>query len=301
MLLDDVRQTIDVAKASLERAWHEPGTDARMPALYLESLSISEAEKEGAVKMALEDGSKVDPVVAYIIGATNGSMYKHLIGRLNGYPIPEIELPDGDGKTFLDLGCSWGRWCIAAAQKGYEVVGIDPSLGAIMAARRVSDSLGLSIRYLVADARFLPFAPTSFHVVFSYSVLQHLSKGDVSLVTSELTRVLCHGGCCLVQMPTVSGVRCLYHQVRRRFREACDFEVRYWSIPALMRMFGAIGRTEISVDCYFGIGLQKADYRFMPKHLKLVLLGSDWLTRASRAIPFLKYAADSVYVTAVKN
>ena len=40
------------------------------------------------------------------------------------------------GSRLLDLGSSWGRWSIAAARKGYSVVGLDPSLGAVLAARR---------------------------------------------------------------------------------------------------------------------------------------------------------------------
>ena len=39
------------------------------------------------------------------------------------------------GTRLLDIGCSWGRWSLAAAARGYDAVGIDPSLGAIMAAR----------------------------------------------------------------------------------------------------------------------------------------------------------------------
>src|SRR2546421_318531 len=81
-----------------------------------------------------------------------------LLGELDSYPIPELRLPAGDGRRLIDVGCSWGRWSIAAARKGYRVVGIDPSLGAIIAARRVSESLGLPIRYVVGDARYLPFS-----------------------------------------------------------------------------------------------------------------------------------------------
>ena len=100
----------------------------------------------------------IDPVVAYLIAATNGLMYRHLIGRLESYPIPDIDLPPGEGRTLLDVGCSWGRWSLAAARLGYTVIGIDPSLGAVMAARRVARQLNLAATFLVGDARHLPFA-----------------------------------------------------------------------------------------------------------------------------------------------
>jgi len=301
MLLDDVKQTIGIARASLERAKRSVGMDERLPHFYLESLGVSEEEKRGIVNLALQGNSKVDPAVAYLVSATNGLMYKHLIGKMEAYPIPDLRLPDGSSQSFLDIGCNWGRWCIAAARKGYNAIGIDPSLGAIMAARRVSRSLGISVKYLVGDARYLPFPSASFDNAFSYSVLQHLSREDVRIALSEIGRILKPRGVSLIQMPTTLGLRCIYHQARRRFREARDFEVRYWSLSALGQIFtSAIGRTEFSVDCYFGIGLQKADSKFMPPKLKLVLAASEMLRRVSRAVPSLAYLADSVYVKAVK-
>ena len=62
------------------------------------------------------------------------------------------------------------------------MVGIDPSLKGVLAARRVSRQLGVEGHFLVADGRFLPFAPRLLSRVFSYSVLQHLSKDNVQIV-----------------------------------------------------------------------------------------------------------------------
>ena len=87
-----------------------------------------------------------------------------------------------NGELLLDIGCNWGRWTIAAAQRGYRPIGIDPSFEAIVAARRIARQLGVDdARYVVADARKLPFADGTFDVVFSYGVLQHFSKSDVAL------------------------------------------------------------------------------------------------------------------------
>jgi len=237
-----------------------------------------------------------------MIGATSGYSYKHLIGNLKSYPIPELRLPEANGKTFLELGCNWGRWCIAAARKGYAVVGIDPSLGAILAARRVAEQLGLPIKYLVADARYLPFKQTSFDTIFSYSVLQHLSKDNVKHVLAEVARVLKPGGTSLIQMPNLLGIRCLWHQAKRRFRKARGFEVRYWSLPELKKTFvDKIGETTISVDCYFGLGLQKADTDLMPPELKLIMNLSEVLRSISHKLSILKYVADSVYVKSIRS
>src|SRR5207245_1066811 len=76
----------------------------------------------------------IDSYVQEQVAATNGRLYIPLIGKLKRYPIPYLRMPDGDGLAFLDIGCNWGRWSMAAASKGYVVVGIDPCLDAIRAA-----------------------------------------------------------------------------------------------------------------------------------------------------------------------
>ncbi|MEP6783522.1 MAG: methyltransferase domain-containing protein [Acidobacteriota bacterium] len=299
MLIDDRAQTIDIANASLRRS-QSALRDERAPDLHLESLGISEAEKAGVLDLVAR-GSTIDPVVAYLVAATNGLMYRHLIGSLDRYPLPELPLPDGGGRSLLDVGCSWGRWTFAAGRRGYQAVGIDPSLGAIMAARRVARELGADARFVVGDARHLPFASGRFECVYSYSVLQHLSRPDASQAVKEIGRVLAPGGTAKVQMPTAFGIRCLYHQARRGFREGRGFEVRYWSLPALRRLFTArVGASRVEVDCYFGIGLQRADEPLMTTRLRRILSASEWLKRASRRFRPLTWVADSVFIEAAR-
>src|SRR5262245_45659202 len=165
MLLDDVHQTLRVADESIKKAVSDINDES--DGVYLETLGISEAEKHDVIRLASDPMCKIDPVVSYLVGATNGIAYKRLSGNLEEYPIPEIRMPRGRGETLLDIGCNWGRWCVAAAKKGYRAVGIDPSLGAVMAARRVARQFGLEIKYIVGDARFLPFKASGFEHVFS--------------------------------------------------------------------------------------------------------------------------------------
>ena len=303
MLVDDVTQTMPLVKASLERGQNNSkAIDERVPDLYLESLGISEEEKKGVIQLAARGDSYVDPVVSYIIGATSGYAYKNLIGKVTEYPIPELRLPEGDGKLLLDIGCNWGRWSIAASKKGYMVVGLDPSLGAVMAARRVAKQLGLPIKYVVGDARFLPFRNSLFDVAFSYSVLQHLDKNYVRKSLSEINRTLNSSGFSLIQMPNFLGIRSLQHQAKRKVREANGFEVRYWSIAELESTFNEIiGKSVISVDCYFGLGFQKSDMEYMSSTMKFIISTSELLRKISRYITLLKYVADSVYVKSQKG
>jgi SAM-dependent methyltransferase/uncharacterized protein YbaR (Trm112 family) len=262
--------------------------------------AVEEDDAQQLPQPRLKPG-EIDPFVKDAIGATNGSLYQHLVGTLTEYPIPALRLPAGEGRSFLEIGCNWGRWCLAAAQSGYRAVGIDPSLKGIRAARRVAQQLGIRIPYLVADGRYLPFRDSVFDQVFSYSVLQHLSKENTRSVLAEVHRVLAQGGQSLIQMPNVFGVRCLYHQFRRGFRETRDFEVRYWTIPELRRTFGAAsGPASIEVDGFFSLNPQVSDLRFFPWHYKLLILLSDRLQRISTKVPALAYLADSLYVSASK-
>lgn len=303
MLVDDAEQTMPLVKASLERAKNNPDyIDIRAKDLYLESLGISEEEKEDVVRLAVNKDLKIDPVVSFIIGATSGYAYKDLIGNVNEYPIPELRLPNGDNKLFLDVGCNWGRWSIAASRKGYAVIGLDPSLGAIMAAKRVANQLGLPIRYIVGDARYLPFRSSLFDQIFSYSVLQHFSKDDAVKAFQEIGRTLKTGGTSLVQMPNWLGIRSLQHQIKRGFREPAVFDVRYWSLGRLNEAFQkSIGDTTVTVDCYFGIGLQKSDMKYMSKKVKLIITLSEILRKASAVLLPLKYVADSVYLSSQRT
>jgi SAM-dependent methyltransferase/uncharacterized protein YbaR (Trm112 family) len=301
LLRDDVDQTIELAAGSITRARGGRATaDSRRPELFLESLGVSEEEKRLAIELSKE-GSKIDPAASVLIGATNGIAYKHLVGRLREYPIPEIRLGKGEGKLLLDVGCSWGRWSIAACRKGFRVVGIDPSLGAIMAAKRVSHAMGLSIDYVCADARYLPFASTSFDTVFSYSVIQHFSKLDAARTLREVSRVLTHKGEALVQMPNRRGLRSQMHLAKRGYSEGNRFEVRYWSLTELAKLFSeTIGPTNISVHCFFGLGLESTDSDLMTPKLKLILRASELLRRFSKGLPALCTLADSVYMRSEK-
>ena len=264
------------------------------------SLLVAEGDLSHAPLLKLTLGpDEIDPFVKNSIGATNGGLYQNLVGNLKAYPIPALRIPPGDGAPFLEIGCSWGRWTIAAARKGYRVVGIDPSLKGVLAARRVCRQLGVEGHFLVADGRFLPFPEGSFCRVFSYSVLQHLSKEDVQIVLSEIRRVLKTRGEAMVQLPNVLGLRSLYHEIRRGFRKPREFEVRYWTIPELRSTFARlIGPARIAVDGYFSLNAQVSDVGFMPPHYRAIVYTSEWLRSLSLHVPALSYLADSLYVSA---
>lgn len=276
MLLDDVPRTHESIDRSLQSAQH------------------------GDVPIQGGGENGVDPFVQEAVAKTNGILYQSLVGKLTRYPIPEFRFEQGSGELLLDIGCNWGRWCIAAARRGYRPVGIDPDLEAVLAATRVARQLGVEARFVVGDARYLPFKRGSFGRVFSYSVIQHFSRSDAKRTLSEIRRVLVNGGQSLVQMPNAWGIRSAYHLARRRFRDGDHFEVRYWTVASLERTFEeTIGATTSSVDGFFGLGIQPADASIQPPHHRVVIGASERLRHLSEHLRPLRYVADSVYLRSV--
>jgi len=268
--------------------------------LFLETIGITPDERAALKQFA--PNSPIDPVVQFLIAHTNGRLYRGLVGKLHDYPIPHLRLPSGEGRTFLDIGSNWGRWSIAAARKGYKVTAIDPSLGAALAGRRVAKQLGLDIEFVVGDARFPPFENASFDACFSYGVLQHFSRDNAGLAIAEIGRVLSPGSSSLVQMPNKFGLVCIAHQALRGFSDGKDFSVRYWRPKDLMRLFAsAIGRSRLSVDGFFGLGIQYSDMHRMPPIYAAAIRLSEYLRKASEKFTPMVMLADSIYVHSVKH
>jgi SAM-dependent methyltransferase len=239
----------------------------------------------------------VDPVVQEAIGATCGNLYRHLIGHMPRYPIPHLAFDGPEGAAFLDVGCHWGRWCVSAARKGWRVIGIDPYLPGVQAAKRVATQLCVDAHFVVADGRYLPFETSTFDLVHSYSVLQHFSEADVEMCAFEIGRVLRPGGRSHVQMAQRFGVLNVLQQARRRFRKPRLFQVRYWPLSALRSVFSsAIGPTTLSVDGFFSINVQSADLDLLRPLHRVLVRASMFLRRLATRLPWLILGADSVYV-----
>src|SRR6476620_1256278 len=102
---------------------------------YLDTVGSLCRETKSMIEEDLRRGKlpQIDPVISWRLLATSGYGYGSLQGRLKSYPIPDIPFPIARvGERLLDVGCNWGRWSLSAARKGWRVVGIDPSLGAIL-------------------------------------------------------------------------------------------------------------------------------------------------------------------------
>jgi SAM-dependent methyltransferase/uncharacterized protein YbaR (Trm112 family) len=303
MLVDGGDQTIRVAERTLNAVRQKVESEDPwcLDTTVIKDRHISE------LKDLLADPAYrplIDPVISFLIGKTNGQLYEHLVGKLKSYPIPDIPLPrasSAPSQLMLDIGCSWGRWSLSAAKKGYDVVALDPSLGAVLAGRRAACQMGVVVHWVVGDVRYLPFRDNVFDYAFSYSVIQHFNKTNVEKALAEVRRVLSNEGVSLIQMPNAWGVRSFYHLLRRGSREAQRFDVRYSTPTELLNTFQrAIGPSTLSADGFFGLGIQRSDAGLMPLRYKIVIYASEILRRCSQAVPLLRRAADSLYIESTK-
>ena len=281
MLIEEAEQTHGYINQTLEK---------------VSKIIASKSDKNGQINGS-KNKNEIDKFVQAEVPFTSGYLYLPLQNNLSRYPIPDIRLSNGNGERLLDIGCNWGRWSISAARKGYQVTGIDPSLEAVLAAKRVTAQLGVEADFVVGDARFLPFDENSFEIVFSYSVFQHLSKENVYTTLDEVARVLKNDGKTLFQMPNKYGIRQYQHHRRRGFTEGEGFDVRYWTPKELMKTFETkFGETKMTSDCYFGLGIQGSDADLLPLRYKMVVYTSEFLRKLSGVIKPLTKIADSVYL-----
>ena len=122
------------------------------------------------------------------------------------------------------------------------------------------------------------------------------------LYFQEIGRILKHSGISMIQMLSISGVRNLYHQLKKGFRRSGVFDVTYWRPGDLREVFTRyIGPTELDVDGFFSANAQASDIQFLPFKYKLVVYGSEFLRRINENVKWMTHFADSLYVNSVRQ
>ncbi len=97
------------------------------------------------------------------------------------------------GKDVLDLGCGYGGRSIRYAELGARsVTGIEPAERQCSEARAFANLHRVDATFLAGSGECLPLLPTSFDVVVSYDVFEHVC--DPGRTLKECLRVLRPGG-----------------------------------------------------------------------------------------------------------
>lgn len=249
----------------------------------------------------LGSAQTVDDFVQQMVAHTNSLLYKPVVGKLDAYPIPPLPMvPAHRDSYFLDLGCGWGRWCFAAAQRGFVPIGIDPSLESVLTAARIARQIGVDAMFVAADSRYLPFRDASFSAAYSYSVLQHFARENVLATLASLAPLLKPGAQTKLHLLNRYGLRSLQVQVFRGFRTAHNFETRYWTPAKMIAEFAAaLGPTILEPDGFFVQGRYE-DRALFRLHHRLIVELSHALIHAARHLPMLAYLADNLFVVSTR-
>lgn len=119
------------------------------------------------------------------------------------------QVAHGVGCRWLDVGCGFGSFVLAARMRGYQAVGVDIAPFEIEFARErlhkerpddVPDAV-----YLLSDGRELPFEAGVFDVITLWNVLEHVP--DAERMLREAHRVLRPGGYLFIVCPNYMAFR----------------------------------------------------------------------------------------------
>ena len=90
----------------------------------------------------------------------------------------------------LDVGCGGGFLSNPLSELGHDVTGLDISQESLEVAKKYDTSK--RVKYIIADARKIPFPDNSFDVIISMDFLEHVT--EVQEVVNEISRLLKPGG-----------------------------------------------------------------------------------------------------------
>lgn len=122
--------------------------------------------------------------------------------------IPELPC----GSRVLELGCGSGKTLRGMIGRGWRIVAIDISPGALRLSRSIKEKVFVTfdkggdagttsskeihgdLELVAADGRLLPFRDEAFDAVFAFHVVGHLVRPQRSVMAGEIIRVTRRGG-----------------------------------------------------------------------------------------------------------
>ncbi len=109
-----------------------------------------------------------------------------------------MEFENFRGARLLEIGCGMGTDLLQFSRGGARCIGIDLTPRSIEITRHRFKVYGADGSFMISDGEHLPFADTSFDVVYSNGVLHHTP--DTAGAVREVHRVLRSGGAAKVML-----------------------------------------------------------------------------------------------------
>jgi len=108
--------------------------------------------------------------------------------------LTELRAPH-ETDRIVDLGCGWGTFCFAWADRAAEIVGVDFSERAVeLCRRRLAREPRDNVRFVCADAGDTGLPGNAFDLVIAADLFEHLYPDDSARVAFEAHRLLAPGG-----------------------------------------------------------------------------------------------------------
>lgn len=148
---------------------------------------------------------------------------------------------DVAGKRVLEVGCGPGRYSIALARRGADVLGIDVAPGMIRLATRLAEAEGQSARcrFEVGDALDHPF-PAPFHVSLATGVLDYIEPAGRVPLLARMRELSSEA--VVVSFPKRWHVHAALRQVWLWARRV---PVYFYTPADIARLFAAAGLREV--------------------------------------------------------
>lgn len=115
--------------------------------------------------------------------------------RCNASPLAREVLDCGAGGSNPPLSLFY--------QYGYRTYGIEIAEDALMEAQRFCAENDMALNIIGGDMRRIPFPSKRFSFVYSYNAIDFMTKPDIAVSMSEITRVLKSDGLCYVNFLSV--------------------------------------------------------------------------------------------------
>lgn len=147
----------------------------------------------------------------------------------------EAWTPSSARTRWLDAGCGAGTYSHILSRHGFEVVGADYSL---LTLRKAKLRYEASVRYAVADVRYLPFRDGTFDGVLCFGVMQALAESGEAV--RALASVVRPGGEVWIDALNRWCLVHVYDTLRRRLRRR-PMHLRYESSAMLQRLMRSHG------------------------------------------------------------